>query len=99
MLLTYDSDEAGQKAALRGIPILREAGIKPRVVNLAPYKDPDEFIKAQGQEAFEKRLTEAMNYFLFEVQVMERQYDLADPEDKTEFYRAIAKKLLEFRRK
>lgn len=96
VLLTYDSDEAGQKAALRGIPILREAGIKPRVVNLAPYKDPDEFIKAQGQEAFEKRLTEAMNYFLFEVQVMERQYDLADPEDKTEFYRSIAKKLLEF---
>ena len=96
VLLTYDSDEAGQKAALRGIPILREAGIKPRVVNLAPYKDPDEFIKVQGQEAFEKRLTEAMNYFLFEVQVMERQYDLADPEDKTEFYRAIAKKLLEF---
>lgn len=96
VLLTYDSDEAGQKAALRGIPILREAGIKPRVVNLAPYKDPDEFIKAHGQEAFEKRLTEAMNYFLFEVQVMERQYDLADPEDKTEFYRAIAKKLLEF---
>ncbi|MFR2648355.1 MAG: DNA primase [Blautia coccoides] len=37
VLLTYDSDEAGQKAALRGIPILREAGIKPRVVNLAPY--------------------------------------------------------------
>ena len=96
VLLTYDSDEAGQKAALRGIPILREAGIKPRVVNLAPYKDPDEFIKAEGQEAFEKRLSEAMNYFLFEVRVMERQYNLADPEDKTEFYRAIAKKLLEF---
>ena len=96
VLLTYDSDEAGQKAALRGIPILREAGIKPRVVNLAPYKDPDEFIKAEGQEAFEKRLSEAMNYFLFEVQVMERQYNLADPEDNTEFYRAIAKKLLEF---
>lgn len=96
VLLTYDSDEAGQKAALRGIPILREAGIKPRVVNLEPYKDPDEFIKGEGQEAFEKRLSEAMNYFLFEVQVMERQYNLADPEDKTEFYRAIAKKLLEF---
>lgn len=96
VLLTYDSDEAGQKAALRGIPILREAGIKPRVVNLTPYKDPDEFIKAEGQEAFERRLSEAMNYFLFEVRVMERQYNLADPEDKTEFYRAIAKKLLEF---
>ena len=51
VLLTYDSDEAGQKAALRGIPILRAAGIRPRVVNLAPYKDPDEFIKAEGREA------------------------------------------------
>ena len=61
VLLTYDSDEAGQKAALRGIPILKAAGIRPRVVNLAPYKDPDEFIKAEGKEAFEKRLEEAAN--------------------------------------
>ena len=96
VLLTYDSDEAGQRAALRGIPILRAAGITPRVVNLSPYKDPDEFIKAQGREAFEKRLDEAMNYFLFEVKVLEEQFDLSDPEGKTQFYREIAKKLLEF---
>ena len=94
--LTYDSDEAGQKAALRGIPILRGAGLRPKVVNLAPYKDPDEFIKAEGMEAFEKRLENAMNYFLFEVQVLEKEYDFNDPESKTEFYRAIAEKLLEF---
>ena len=96
VLLTYDSDEAGQKAALRGIPILRGAGLRPKVVNLAPYKDPDEFIKAEGMEAFEKRLENAMNYFLFEVQVLEKEYDFNDPESKTEFYRAIAEKLLEF---
>ena len=41
----YDSDEAGVKAALRAIPILREAGINSRVVDLKPHKDPDEFIK------------------------------------------------------
>ena len=96
VLLTYDSDEAGQKAALRGIPILKAAGIRPRVVNLAPYKDPDEFIKAEGKEAFEKRLDEAANAFLFEVKVLERQYDLSDPEGKTEFFRKTARKLLEF---
>ena len=96
VLLTYDSDEAGQKAALRGIPILRGAGLRPKVVNLAPYKDPDEFIKAEGMEVFEKRLENAMNYFLFEVQVLEKEYDFNDPESKTEFYRAIAEKLLEF---
>ena len=96
VLLTYDSDEAGQKAALRGIPILRAAGIRPRVVNLAPYKDPDEFIKAEGREAFEKRLEEAMNYFLFQVKVLEKKYNLADPEEKTQFFREIAGMLLEF---
>ena len=98
VLLTYDSDEAGQKAALRGIPILKAAGIRPRVVNLAPYKDPDEFIKAEGKEAFEKRLDEAANAFLFEVKVLEEQYDLSDPEGKTEFFRETARKLLEFPR-
>lgn len=96
VLLTYDSDEAGQKAALRGIPILKAAGIRPKVVNLAPYKDPDEFIKAEGKEAFEKRLDEAANAFLFEVKVLEKQYDLSDPEGKTEFFRETARKLLEF---
>ena len=96
VLLAYDSDEAGQKAALRGIPILKAAGIRPRVVNLAPYKDPDEFIKAEGKEAFEKRLDEAANAFLFEVKVLEEQYDLSDPEGKTEFFRETARKLLEF---
>ena len=96
VLLTYDSDEAGQKAALRGIPILKAAGIRPRVVNLAPYKDPDEFIKAEGKEAFEKRLEEAANAFLFEIKVLEKQYDLTDPEAKTQFFREISRKLLEF---
>ena len=46
VLITYDSDEAGVKAALRAIPILKEAGLSTRVINMRPYKDPDEFIKA-----------------------------------------------------
>ena len=96
VLLLYDSDEAGVKAALRGIPILRSAGVKSKVVNLKPYKDPDEFIKAEGPERFEERLSKAMNSFLFIVQTRERQYDLSDPQGKTDFYRDIAARLLEF---
>lgn len=46
--LSYDSDGAGQKAALRAIPILRDAGITCKVINMSPHKDPDEFIKALG---------------------------------------------------
>ena len=46
--LTYDSDEAGTKAALRAMPILRNVGITAKVIRMDPYKDPDEFIKNLG---------------------------------------------------
>ena len=61
VLLLYDSDGAGIRAALRAIPILREAGVTSRVVSLKPWKDPDEFIKNEGAEAFEERLNRAMD--------------------------------------
>lgn len=52
VLITYDSDAAGVKAALRAIPILKEAGLTTKVINMQPYKDPDEFIKALGRKRF-----------------------------------------------
>ena len=94
--LTYDSDEAGTKAALRAIPILREAGISAKVIRMEPYKDPDEFIKNLGKEAFEDRIREARNGFLFGVEVLERDYDLASPEGKTDFLKEVARRLGEF---
>ena len=96
VILSYDSDEAGTKAALRGIGILKEAGLKGKVLDLRPHKDPDEFIKNEGKEAFEERIRNAESTFFFEVRVMESHRNLADPEDKTEFYRDIARKLCEF---
>lgn len=63
VLITYDSDEAGVKAALRAIPILKEAGLSTKVINMRPYKDPDEFIKALGTEAFQERIDKAENSF------------------------------------
>lgn len=96
VLLLYDSDEAGIRAAIRGIPILKEAGISARVVSLKPYKDPDEFIKAQGAQAFEQRLETAMNSFMFQMEVLSSSYDLSDPQKKTKFFREASAKLLEF---
>lgn len=96
VLLTYDSDEAGTKAALRAIPILKEAGLTTKVINMKPYKDPDEFIKALGSEQFQLRIDQAMNSFYFEIEVLERGYDLTDPELKTKFFNEVAKKLLVF---
>ena len=52
--LTYDSDEAGTKAALRAMPILKDVGITARIVRMEPYKDPDEFIKNLGSRGFLK---------------------------------------------
>lgn len=94
--LTYDSDGAGVKAALRAIPILKEVGIVTKVINMRPYKDPDEFIKALGAEEYQKRIDEAENSFLFEIRIMQENYDMNDPESKTAFYNEIAQKLLGF---
>ncbi|MEG1741335.1 MAG: toprim domain-containing protein, partial [Acetivibrio sp.] len=96
VLLTYDSDRAGIKAALRAIPILKEAGLTARVINMKPYKDPDEFIKALGVEAFQQRIKDAKNGFYFEIEVLEQEFNLSDPGEKTRFFNEIAKKLLTF---
>lgn len=96
ILLTYDSDQAGVKAALRAIPILKEAGLSAKVVDMQPYKDPDEFIKNLGREEYQKRLDQAKNSFFFELEVAQRKYDLNDPEQKTKFFNEAAKLLLQF---
>lgn len=96
VILSYDSDGAGTKAALRAIGILRENGMTARVLSLEPYKDPDEFIKNLGAEAFEERIKQAENSFMFELRVLQRDYNLQDPDEKTAFYKEIAKKLCAF---
>ncbi len=96
VLLTYDSDDAGIHASLRALPILKEAGISGKVINLEPYKDPDEFIKMLGSEEFEKRIQQAENSFFYELRMLEKEYNLNDPEGKTKFHNEIAKKLCGF---
>lgn len=96
VILAYDSDGAGVTAALRAIGILKEAGLTGRVLNLEPYKDPDEFIKNKGAEALQQRINEAENSFFFELRILQREYNLNDPESKTQFHREIAKKLCGF---
>ncbi len=94
--LAYDSDGAGVNAALRAIGILREVGLTGKIINMQPYKDPDEFIKNLGAEEFQKRIDEAENSFLFEIRILQREYDQQDPESRTKFQREVAKKLCGF---
>ena len=96
VVLTYDSDGAGVKAALRAIPILKEVGMSIKVLNMKPYKDPDEFIKNLGTEAFEERINKARNGFLFSLEILEKEYDMNSPEGKTAFHKEAAKRLTMF---
>ena len=94
--LTYDSDGAGTKAALRAIPILREAGISAKVIRMDPYKDPDEFIKNLGAEEFEQRIAGARNGFMFSLDILTRDYQMDSPEGKTAFFQEAARRLTGF---
>ena len=96
VLVIYDSDEAGIKAALRAVPMLRGAGLTTKVVNLRPHKDPDEFIQEEGMEAFEERLEQAENGFLYEIRMLQRNYDMNDPQGKSDFFHETAGRLLQF---
>ena len=96
VLLSYDNDGAGVKAALRAIGILRESGLTGKVIHLEPYKDPDELIKNLGAEEFGKRMEQAENSFFFELRILEREYDLADPDGRTRFQQEAARKLCNF---
>ena len=93
--LTFDSDGAGIKAALRAIPILKEVGLTAKVINMKPYKDPDEFIKALGAEEFEKRLEQAMDSFMFRIHMAEREFPMEEPQGQNRFFERCAQMLLE----
>ena len=91
VILSFDSDGAGVKAALRALPILRGNGLKGRVLSMKPFKDPDELIKAEGAEGYQKRLDQAEPGRMFEMLVLYDSYDQKDPESRTEFIREVAK--------
>ena len=90
VVITYDSDGAGRKAALRAIPILKNVGLSVKVLNMKPYKDPDEFICAIGADEYRKRIETAVNGFDFEAGVLEESHDMDDPDSKTQFDHRIA---------
>jgi DNA primase len=99
VILTYDSDKAGINAAKRAIPLLKEENINVKVLSMAPYKDPDEFIKNLGSEEFQKRIDNADNAFLWEIEVLKRDYNLNEPDERTSFYKEVARMLSLFSEK
>ena len=94
--LCYDSDSAGVRAAMRAIPMLGEADISVKVIDMRPCKDPDEFMKKFSPEEFKERIKNAKTSFFYEVDHIRQGYDMNDPEAKTKFMNEVAKKCLTF---
>ena len=90
IIIAYDSDEAGKDAAMRAVPMLQEGGLSVKVLSMKPYKDPDELIKALGDEGMRKRIDEAVNGFLFEASVLYDRFDQQDPDGRTQFWQELA---------
>lgn len=88
--LAYDSDGAGQSALAKAIRILRSMDISQRVIDLSPHKDPDEFLSAEGPEAYEQRIRDAIPGRLYEIRQMAKQRRLTDPEEKAKFIHETA---------
>ena len=91
--LSYDSDDAGKNATKKVIQILRSQGISQRVIDLFPYRDPQEFLMAEGAQAYEERIRDAIPGEIFEIREIRKLYWLEDLEEKTAFIREAAKTL------
>ncbi len=97
VILTQDSDTAGTNAKIKAFPILYNAGLNVKVLEIEGAKDPDELIREKGPEAYEEFISKAKNGFIFMIEVLKRGYNLSDPAEKTAFYNAAAEKLCMFK--
>lgn len=85
VIVSYDSDEAGQKAAQRAIGLLTAVGINVRVLRIEGGKDPDEFIKAYGADKFGIILKKSGNHIEYRIERAKSKYNLNIPDQKIEF--------------
>lgn len=85
VVLSYDADEAGQKAAFRGSDILYSAGCRPRVLKISSGKDPDDFIKEKGRQEFMKLVDDAVPFVDFKLGIIKSRYDMNDTQARIDF--------------
>lgn len=93
VVICYDADSAGVQAANRAIPMLEKTGLKVKVLRVTGAKDPDEFLRSFGRDAFARLLDQSENYVEYNLRQLQSGYDLADPLQKAEFARAGAELL------
>lgn len=87
VVISYDSDEAGQKAAHRAVQLFDQTGVSVRILNVRDAKDPDEFIKKFGAQRFKLLIDGASSAIDFEIGKLRQKYDLEQSEDRVQFLR------------
>lgn len=90
IILSYDSDSAGQMAIDRGLEVLRSLGVQAKVLQMTGAKDPDEYILKYGPERFQKLIDDSISYAEYKIRRIENDYDLTDTSDKIKFLTQIA---------
>lgn len=85
VIISYDSDQAGQNATLRAIDILLQADIKVKILNLKDCKDPDDFIKKYGFEGYKKAIEESDYYIKYKIDILKKKYNLNNDSHKMSF--------------
>jgi DNA primase len=95
--LSYDSDSAGKKSALKVIPYFESLNIPVFVIDLSPAKDPDELLKTSGAEEMKKRIENAIPSFDFELKMMASGFDLNHPDGRSGLYNSLIERLSKYR--
>ncbi|MBQ2382771.1 MAG: DNA primase [Oscillospiraceae bacterium] len=93
VVLIYDGDEAGQRAAQRAIPILEKTGLKVKVLSMRDAKDPDEFLKKFGADRFKLLLEESSDRVEYQLNAIRKKYDIREDLQKVEYIHESAELL------
>lgn len=95
VIISYDSDGAGQAATMRGLEILKNLGCDVRILQMEGAKDPDEYVIKFGSGRFNLLIDKAISLVEFKVKVLKGQYNLENTNDKIKFLQQIAKLLVD----
>ena len=91
VILTYDGDEAGQNATRRAIPLLEKTGLTVKVLRMQGAKDPDEFLKTYGPDAFRSLLNKSENQAEYHLKSLQRKFDLTQDDQRVAFLKEAAR--------
>jgi len=94
-VISFDSDEAGKKAALRAIPLLEKTGMNVKIVDVGASKDPDEFLKKYGPDAFKTLIERSENHIAYRLLTIRNNYDLSTDESRLSYLNAATELLSE----